>query len=482
MDDDKPPIPLCVDCDGTLLRTDILHEMVFRLLRVAPWRLLWLPFWLARGKAGLKDRLQALAPLDVATLPVNDDVVALARSARSAGRPVVLATASPKETAEALARHLGAFDEVVASDGQRNLSGPAKRAVLVERYGERGFDYIGNSSADLPVWSAARRGIVVSPGRALAARAASVCEVERVVELPRASLLDVLKGLRLHQWLKNLLVFVPVVAAHRLADNAVLLQAALAFLAFGCCASAVYVLNDLVDLESDRRHVRKRRRPFAAGLLPLWHGVVAVPLLLLASAGICTWLLPWAFGAVLAAYFTCTLIYSLWLKRQVIVDVLILASLYTLRVIAGGAATGIVPSFWLLAFSMFIFLSLAMVKRYSEMLVTLQQHGQSAAGRGYTVQDLPVLMSIGCGSGLVAVLVFALYINSPETHRAYAQPLVLWLVPPLLLYWVCRIWMKAHRAEVDDDPVVFAARDWQSAVIATTCAIAFYAATVIGRS
>jgi 4-hydroxybenzoate polyprenyltransferase len=197
-----------------------------------------------------------------------------------------------------------------------------------------------------------------------------------------------------------------------------------------------------------------------------------VPMLLAASAAI-AWLLPWTFAAVLATYFTCTLVYSLWLKRQVIVDVLILAGLYTLRVIAGGAATDIVPSFWLLAFSMFIFLSLAMVKRYAEMLVTLQQQDQSAAGRGYTVQDLPVLMSIGSGSGLLAVLVFALYINSPETQRAYAQPLGLWLVTPLLLYWVCRVWMKAHRGEVDDDPVVFAVRDWQSIAVAILGMLAF---------
>jgi 4-hydroxybenzoate polyprenyltransferase/phosphoserine phosphatase len=477
MNDTRTPVPLCIDCDGTLLRTDILHEMVFRLLKVAPWRVLWLPFWLAQGKAQLKHRLQALAPLDVSSLPTHEEVVALAREARAAGRPVVLATASPQATAQALAQHLGTFDEVLGSDERRNLAAYEKRAALVERYGERGFDYVGNSTADLPVWGAARRAVVVSSRRRLATHAAAVCDVERVIETPRASVLDILRGLRMHQWLKNLLVFVPLVAGHRLTDDGALMQAVLAFVAFGCCASAVYVLNDLVDLESDRRHIRKRRRPFAAGLIPLWQGALAVPLLLAASASMAIWLLPWLFGAVLAIYFASTLLYSLWLKRQVIVDVLILAGLYTLRVIAGGAATAVVPSFWLLAFSMFIFLSLAMVKRYSEMLVTLQQHGRSAAGRGYTVQDLPVLMSIGCSSGLLAVLVFALYINSPETHLAYKHPQVLWLVPPLLLYWVCRIWMKAHRDEVDDDPVVFAIRDWQSIAVTALCGGAFTLAT-----
>jgi 4-hydroxybenzoate polyprenyltransferase len=232
------------------------------------------------------------------------------------------------------------------------------------------------------------------------------------------------------------------------------------------------VLNDLVDLEADRRHVRKRNRPFASGLIPIWQGSLMVPLLLAAAFGVAS-LLPTNFLLVLAFYFGLTLAYSLFLKRRVIVDVLMLAGLYTLRVIAGGAATGIVPSFWLLAFSMFIFLSLAVVKRYSELLITLQQHKDQPAGRGYTVQDLPVLMSIGTGSGMVAVLVFALYINNPEITQIYENPLWLWLVPPLLLYWVSRLWMKAHRGEVDDDPVVFAVRDWQSLLVVALSAALF---------
>lgn len=470
--DDHRSIALCIDCDGSLIRTDLLHESVFRLLKAAPWLLLLLPFWLLRGKAYLKERIAQRVSLDVSSLPMNEDVIALAREARAAGRYVVLATASHHVPAHALAAHLGLFDEVLATAGGVNLSGATKRARLVSRFGERGFDYVGNGHSDLAVWASARRAVVVSRSAALARAAAAVTTVERVIAPPRAGLRAYLRGLRLHQWLKNLLVFVPLVAAHHVHVRSELVQALLAFAAFSLCASAVYVLNDLLDLEADRRHVRKRQRPFAAGLIPVWHGALLIPLLLAAALTIAWWL-PWAFAIVLAAYFASTLAYSLLLKRQVIVDVLLLAGLYTLRVIAGGAATAIMPSFWLLAFSMFLFLSLAMIKRYSELQLTLAQHKEGAAGRGYVVQDLPVLMSIGTGSGLVAVMVFALYINSPETHANYAQPLWLWLVPPLLLYWISRIWMKAHRGEVDDDPVVFAVRDWQSLLLLILSAVFF---------
>jgi 4-hydroxybenzoate polyprenyltransferase len=284
-----------------------------------------------------------------------------------------------------------------------------------------------------------------------------------------------LRALRLHQWLKNLLVFVPLVAAHQLGSVEGLGKGLLAFLAFGLCASAVYVLNDLLDLDADRRHPRKHRRPFAAALIPASHGAAMIPVLLLTAAALATHM-PSAFGGVLATYFALTLAYSLLLKRQVVVDVLLLAGLYTLRVIAGGAATAIVPSFWLLAFSMFMFLSLAMAKRYVELQMSLKLDLGGAAGRGYAVEDLPVLMSVGTSSGTVAVLVFALYINNPQTSAIYHNAFWLWLVPPLLLYWTSRLWMKAHRGEVDDDPVVFALRDWQSLTVLVLSAAFFIAA------
>lgn len=465
-------VPLCVDCDGTLIRTDLLHESVFLLLKHAPWKLVLLPWWLLRGKAFLKERLAQAVRFDWSTLPLNEEVVALARQAREAGRPVVLATASHRLLAEPLARHLGLFDDVLATDGPTNLSGSRKSDQLSERFGLKGFDYVGNDRKDLPVWSAARQAVVVSSDDRLIEAARSTTQVSRVIPSRSPGLRAYLKALRLHQWLKNVLVFVPLVVAHRLTSSEGLVQALLGFLAFGLCASAVYVLNDLVDLEADRRHVRKRHRPFASGLIPVWHGAFLIPALLGASFATAWWL-PIEFVGVLAGYFLCTLAYSLALKRQVVVDVLMLAGLYTLRVVAGGAATDIVPSFWLLAFSMFIFLSLALVKRYSELLVTLQQDQDRPSGRGYTVTDLPVLMSVGTSAGMVAVLVFALYINNPDIPAVYDKPLWLWLVPPLLLYWVSRLWMKTHRGEVDDDPLVFALRDWQSLTVVGLSAILF---------
>ncbi len=259
-------------------------------------------------------------------------------------------------------------------------------------------------------------------------------------------------------------MWLPLAAAHQLGAISGLTQGLIAFLAFGFCASAVYVLNDLLDLEADRVHVRKRHRPFAAGVIPVWQGTLLIPVLLTAAA-VLALQLPWAFGAVLAGYFAMTLAYSVRLKRQVIVDVLLLAALYTTRVVAGAAATDVLPSFWLLAMSMFVFLSLAMVKRYSELMLTLDQNKKVAPGRGYSVQDLPVLMAIGVSSGMTAVMVLALYVNAPEATLLYQNKLWLWLLPTVMLYWISRVWMKAHRGEVDDDPVVFAARDWQSQVI-----------------
>ena len=457
-------VPLCIDLDGTLLRTDLLHESVFLLLKQNPLQLLWLPLWLLRGRAYLKARLAERVRFDWGSLPVNDEVAALAREARAEGRPVVLATASPRRLAEPLAESLGLFDAVVSTEGGVNLSGKDKCAALVARYGERGFDYAGNGRSDLPVWASARRSIVVSPSAALARAAAGVSEVERVLPVERPRPGTYLRALRVHQWLKNLLIFVPLAAAHQLSSLPGLLHALLAFVAFSACASSVYVLNDLLDLEADRGHVRKRKRPFASALIPVWQGALMAPALLLVAFAVAAFVTP-AFCLVLAVYFAITLASSLLLKRQVIVDVLLLAGLYTLRVVAGGAATGIVPSFWLLAFSMFIFLSLALVKRYSEMLVTAQQNRQTAAGRGYSTQDLPVLMSAGTSSAMVAVLVLALYINNPSTESLYPASQWLWLAPPLMLYWVSRLWMKAHRGEIDDDPVVFAMRDWQSLTV-----------------
>ena len=469
--------PLCVDCDGTLIASDLLYEAFLLMLKQYPIGLLYLPFWLLKGKVYLKERLAEKVTFNWSSLPYRDEVINLVKATREQGRPTVLATASPLAWANGIANHLGIFDTVVATEKGVNLSGNNKATQLVKLYGEKGFDYAGDSAVDKPVWHSAAGAIVVSAKSSLVSEQ-YIPNIIQVIKPVSGSILVYVKALRVHQWLKNLLVTVPLLAAHQVNTLQGLWQVAYAFLAFSLCASAVYVLNDLLDLESDRQHVRKCKRPFAAGTILLWQGMLMVPLLLLGAALI-SLLLPKQFLLVLIAYFAMTLAYSVRLKRQVIVDVMLLAGLYTMRIIAGSAATQIKPSFWLLAFSMFIFLSLAMVKRYSELLITLQSNKKEPAGRGYSVEDLPVLMSIGVSSGIGSVLILALYINNPETNQMYPNGTWLWLMPPVMLYWISRMWMKAHRGQVDDDPVVFAARDWQSLTVLLISACIFAAAATL---
>ena len=292
-------------------------------------------------------------------------------------------------------------------------------------------------------------------------------------------LVSSLKVIRPHQWLKNLLIFVPLMASHKFSSHA-FFQAAEAFCSFCLCASTVYVINDLVDINSDRIHPRKRYRPFASGALKPSFGWMFAPALLAASFALAV-SVSTLFLVVLTLYFATTCLYSFRLKQQVIVDVLLLAILYTFRVLAGAGATMIVPSFWLLAFCMFLFLCLALVKRYSEMIVVQQQNRSQVAGRGYFTSDSPVILSLGAASAYNAVLVMALYINSPDLEGMYQNRVALWLVLPPFLYWVSRIWLKAHRGEVHDDPLLFAATDKQSWVIGAAIGAAFYLASISVR-
>ena len=473
--------PLCVDCDGTLIATDLLYEAFFLLLKQYPIGLFLLPFWLIKGKVYLKERLAEHVVFDWSTLPYRQELIEVINNALGQGRQTVLATASPRAWADGIANYLACFDTVLATEQGINLSGENKAKHLVRLFGEKNFDYAGDAHVDLAVWQHAVGAIVVSSNAKLIRESSAKVANNsqdiniQIIKPKKANFLVYLRALRVHQWLKNLLVIVPLLAAHQANVLQGLLQVIYAFFAFSLCASAVYVLNDLLDLESDRQHSRKRKRPFAAGSIPLWQGMLMVPVLLAVAFTIAA-MLPKQFILVLAAYFVMTLAYSIRLKKQVIVDVMLLAGLYTMRIIAGAAATQITPSFWLLAFSMFIFLSLAMVKRYSELLITLQNNKQETAGRGYAVSDLQVLMSIGVSSGIGSVLVLALYLNNPETNKMYPNTMWLWLMPPLLLYWVARMWMKTQRGQVDDDPVVFAARDWQSLVVLLLSACIFMAA------
>jgi 4-hydroxybenzoate polyprenyltransferase/phosphoserine phosphatase len=461
--------PIVVDLDGTLVRTDTLLESFLGLIHKRPLGAFSALLTLRQGRAAFKERIADLAEVDSYLLPLNTELVSWLRQEKASGRHLVLATASDQRTAQAVAQQLDLFDTVLASDGKRNLKGAAKAAALVVRFGQGGFDYVGDSRADLPVWAAAHQAVIVG-GKALANQAARVAEVSQRFAPPKRRK-ALVRALRPHQWLKNLLVFLPVVAAHQLGETAGLLAATLAFIAFSLTASSVYVLNDLLDLAADRAHPRKCRRPFASGTLPLAWGLLLSPLLLLTAIGLSLLFLPWLFTLVLVGYFLLTTAYSFGLKRKPVLDVILLAALYTVRIIAGAAAVALVPSFWLLAFSMFIFLSLALAKRYTE-LDGLRERGKlTAAGRGWHVDDLPLVQTLGTGAGLVSALVMALYINSPQAQQLYAASEILWLVCPLLLYWIVRLWFKTHRAEMHDDPVVFALRDRVSLAIGALTAV-----------
>lgn len=459
MPDSTSP-PLCVDLDGTLIKTDLLVESFFLLLRKHPLVILLVPFWLLRGKARLKQELARRVELDVATLPYHPTFLAWLREQHAQGRRLALATSAAESFARQVADHLGIFSQMIATTADANLSGPCKAERLRDDFGERGFDYAGNGMVDVAVWAHARQAVLVNPARGVRERAVRITEIAAEFDdREGARLTPWSKALRLHQWLKNVLVFVPLLAAHRAHESALLLQAGLAYLAFGLCASSVYLLNDLLDLPADRRHPRKQLRPFAAGALPVLSGTLAVPLLLVLAFLLAVIALPPSFAGVLLGYYVLTLAYSLYLKQIVMLDGVVLAALYTLRIIAGAAATAIVPTFWLLAFSMFIFLSLALVKRHAELLA-MQEAGQSTArGRGYQVDDLQLLQTLGGASGYSSVLVLALYINSSTGQALYRHPEAIWLLCPLLLYWISRVWLKTHRGDMHDDPVIFAMQD-----------------------
>jgi 4-hydroxybenzoate polyprenyltransferase len=391
---------------------------------------------------------------------------------------VVLATASHHLLAERIAQHLSLFDEVIATEGDRNLSAVEKRDALVQGYGEHGFDYVGNSRDDLPVWAAARQAYVVNASPGVERRARKIGNVAGVLGSGRASLRDWAKALRLHQWLKNLLVFVPLVAAHRYNELPLVLDAVLAFVCFGLCASSVYILNDLLDLRDDRHHSKKRLRPFASGRIPIESGLIAFPLLLATAFALAAWRLPLSFLGGLAAYWCLTVSYSMALKRHMVFDVITLAGLYTLRVVAGAIALGIPLSFWLLAFSMFMFLSLALAKRYAELFQSRANGNEGKArGRGYYPSDLQMIASLGAASGYMTVMVLALYINDGRIAQLYRHQEFIWLACPLLLTWVTRVWMLTQRGEMNEDPVIFAVRDRASLAIGAALALVFWAAT-----
>ena len=466
-----------MDLDGTLVCGDTLWEACVKLIAHKPWLLLLMPFWLLQGKAGFKAQVSKHITLAVDTLAYHAELLEYLAQEKRSGRGLWLATATHRTIAEAVATHLGIFDGVFASDAQNNLNGRHKAQALVGQFGDKGFVYAGNARVDLKVWRHAAAAIVVNAGTALVNAAGELCDVEKVIPAPVSPNLFVklLRAMRVYQWVKNLLVFAALILSHSIGQPELVLITVLAFLSFGFAASTIYIINDLVDLEADRIHPLKRHRVFAAGILPLYWGVLLAPVLLTVSL-LVAWYINLYFLGSVVAYVVVTTLYSLYLKRFALLDVFSLTSLYTLRIVAGALAIGVAVSYWLLAFSMFIFLSLALAKRYIELDNLRQQPDGKRVTRGYHVDDLAVVGLFGISSGFLSVMVTVLYIHDLQADTLYSQPIWLWAVALAILYWITRMWLLAYRGELHEDPVLFAIHDRPSYIITLICAIALFLA------
>jgi len=469
--------PLYVDCDGTLIASDLLHEGLAREVVGRPWAWPGLLRAIFAGRPALKKRVATRQPVQPATLPYRPEVLDRLRTAHAEGRTLILATAGDASYAQAVADYLGLFSGVLASDGQTNLKGEAK-LTAIRAHAQGPFAYAGDARADLPIWAAAEEAWVVSGDPAVIAAAQRVAPHATVIPVPARTWRAWLKVIRPHQWAKNLLLAVPFLLAHKVGDPAAWLALGLAFLAMSMAASAIYIFNDLVDIDRDRAHRSKHRRPFASASVNVLAGPVVGVLLMAAALTLAILALPGPFAAWLGIYLAVTILYSWGLKHAAVVDVLTLGGLYTLRLIAGAAAVAVPVSQWLLALAVFLFTSLALCKRYTELAPLLASHGPDARTRGYRASDLGVLESAGIGCGLIAVLVLAQFIYSADMATRYQAPWALWLICPLLLYWILRVWVQAARGTMHDDPVIFALRDRPSLIVAALVAVLVVIAAV----
>lgn len=453
----KPSLLLVVDLDRTLLKTDMLHECFWSVF-AKNWKT---PFVavrkLLKGKVELKSYLALNSAIDVSLLPYNELVLKYIKAYRAKGGRVALVTATHQLLANQIAEYLKVFDEVHGSEGGRNLKGPMKAQYLTELYGEENFCYMGDSISDLDVWKVSGKIVTVNATKYVREQAQNLGKPIEHMRTHIQSLYSYVSALRPHQWLKNILIFLPMLAAHEIDSNS-FISSLLALITFCLIASNVYILNDLLDLCSDRAHPRKLLRPFASGALPISHGTFVAFLLLLVGFTIAVFV-GWYFFIAISTYYIITLLYSLGLKRKIAIDICILAGLYTMRIIAGSVATGIELSVWLLAFSIFFFLSLASIKRQAELVDLVRRNEERTFGRGYNADDLPIVNMISITAGYISILVLALYINSPNTLLLYSAPQILWGICCVLIYWITRIVFITHRGSMQDDPVLFAIKD-----------------------
>ena len=454
--------PLCVDLDNTLVKTDTLFEGWVALLSKNLFALFSTMSWLILGRASLKEKIAKASPLDPQTLPYNEELISYLKQEKAQGRKIVLATAAHEVYAKPIAEHLGLFDQVICTKYGNNVKGNTKAKVLIEQFGEKSFDYIGDAKADIPVWKAAASSMYVGINPAQH-EAVLQTKFEKTFNQYKAnfSIKTFIKLIRVHQWVKNLLIFVPLLLAHQINNFEKLSSLFIAFFSFSFGASSLYIINDLLDIASDRQHASKKFRPIPAGIISIPSALAVAALLFTLSICLSLLATPMFFPVVLV-YCILSFTYSTKVKKIAIADILFLAGLYTVRIFAGGIAAQVEVSEWLLAFSMFFFLSLACVKRYAE--ISGKGKGK-IPGRGYTSSDEPLISQAGIASGYLSVLVLAFYINNPQVTTLYVAPAILWVLCPLLLYWITRIWLIAHRGLLHHDPIVFALKDKTSYAI-----------------
>ncbi len=454
---DQLPHHIYVDLDGTLTPCDTMWECVAVVFKQRPWLLMLLPILLFSGRQRIKAKLAEWGQINFKLLPFRIDLVDWLQERRRAGHRIVMATAANVKVATAVAERHHVFDCVLASDNNLNLKARKKAQAIRDDCDQEPFLYIGDSKADQAIWKEAKTAVAIG--------ARGVSSLRQLKHshaiywpLEQHRFKHAIRAMRPHHWAKNALVFVPLVTAHIFSDLQPWLSACLAFLSFSLTSSAVYLINDLVDLEADRQHHLKKARPMASGVIPIWAGLTIAISCLASSLTLSLWL-PSEFRGYLVTYGIVTLIYSLVLKQLAMVDVITLAGLFTLRVLAGGAATSTPISPWLLAFALFFFLSLAVLKRFAEIHHLKTTNRVQTAGRGYHINDGPMLSVMGISNGYISVLVLALYINSPGVNELYNNPFGIWLICPALIYWLSRVWLKAQRGLMLEDPLVYAFRD-----------------------
>ena len=455
---------LVVDLDDTLIFSDMLHETFWAAFSNDYRIPIKSVTWLIRGKEKLKNKLGISAEINVENLPYNNDVINYIKKHRKQGGYTALVSASNQAVAEKIAKFLNLFDEVKGSSENLNLKGHAKAKFLITRFGVKNYDYMGDSLNDLPIWKNANKAITVN------ANSSTIKECEKInsnyhhlkSELSQNIFFNYLKVIRTYQWIKNILVFVPMFAAHQLTkDN--FIDSSLAFIAFCLIASSVYVINDLFDLNADRAHPIKKLRPFAIGTIPIKNGLI-IFLLLFVPGIVISFIIEFYFFLLVLIYFTLSFLYSIVFKKKVILDICILGILYTFRIVGGGFTTEIQLSFWLLAFSIFLFLSLAAIKRQSELVDLKNRKRINIIGRGYLTNDLPIISTIAISSGFISVLLAGLYINSPDVLALYSKPWTLGVASIILLFWIMNIVFASSRGLVNDDPIIYAIKDNTSRV------------------